>query len=210
MIWRNFSCWAWRDRFRGSAAHNTIRVDGRNQAVSIPPFVWADLPAVRILKVEDGAAFYRIDGECAYSSFRHRRALIFARPDLIWILDVIGGTEGTHNIEQFWHPGEPVTALSGHTLVIGARAALTLDPGLTLETSEGGEHGWVSNRLLHKHPAFLLRASVSANLPRVCLSVIDLLPPFTAATVVAEQTDDGWILKYRGNREAQFYLRDFV
>jgi Heparinase II/III-like protein/Heparinase II/III N-terminus len=205
----SYSDRAWRDRFRGSAAHNTIRVDGQNQAVSIPPFAWTDLPAVRILKVEDAAAFYRIDGECANSSFRHRRALIFARPDLIWIFDAISGPEGAHSIEQFWHPGEPVTVLS-HTLMIGAGAALTVDSGLTLETSENGEYGWISNRLLHRDPASVLRASISTNLPCVCLSVIDLRPPFTAATVVAEQTDDGWILKYRGNREAQFYLRNFV
>ena len=202
---------AWRDRFRGSAAHNTIRVDGLNQAASTPPFAWKDLPAVRILKI-DGAAsgFYRIDGACSYSSFRHRRVLIFARPDLIWIFDELSGPEGLHNIEQFWHPGEPVAALSDHTVMIGASAALTLDSGLTLEISEGGEYGWISNRLLHKDPASLLRASVSTNLPRVCLSVIDLRPPFTAATTAAEQTGDGWILNYRGNREAQFRLRDLA
>ena len=201
---------AWRDRFRGSGAHNTIRVDGLNQAVSIPPFAWKDLPTVRMLKVENAAGFYRIDGECAYSSFRHRRTLIFARPDLIWIFDAISGPEGRHNIEQFWHPGEPVTALSDHTVTIGAGAALTIDSGLKLEISEGGDYGWISNRLLHKNPASLLRGSVSTNLPCVCLSVIDLRPPFTAAASVAEETANGWILNYRGNREAQFRLRDLA
>jgi hypothetical protein len=198
----------WRDRFRGSTAHNTIRIDGLDQAISIPPFAWKDLPAVRVLKIEDAPEFYRIDGECAYSSFRHRRILIFARPDLIWIFDKISGPEGLHNIEQFWHPGEPLAALSDRTVMIGRGAALTLDSGLKLETSEGGEHGWISNRLLHKDPASLLRACASTNLPCVCLSVIDLRAPFKAAATAAQQTADGWILNYRGNREAQFRLRD--
>jgi hypothetical protein len=200
----------WRDRFRGSAAHNTIRVDGLNQAVSIPPFAWKNLPMVRVLHVEDAPEFHRIDGECAYLSFRHRRILIFARPDLIWIFDEISGPEGPHTIEQFWHPGEPVAALSDHTVTIGRSAALTVDSGLMLEISEGGDYGWKSSRLLHKDPAPLLRASVSTNLPRVGLSVIDLQPPFQAATAAAEWTDDGWILNYRGGRQTTFLLRDLV
>jgi hypothetical protein len=198
----------WRDHFRGSAAHNTIRVDGLNQAIPIPPFAWRDLPVIRILRVEEAPEFYRIDGECAYSSFRHRRILIFFQPDLIWMFDVISGPESSHDIEQFWHPGEPVTALSDHTVMIGRSAALTLDSDLRLEISEGGEYGWISNRLLHKDPASLLRASTSTNLPRVCLSVIDLRPPFKAAVTTALQTDEGWLLNYSGPRKAQFRLRD--
>ncbi len=196
----------WRDRFRSSAAHNTICLNGLDQGISVPPFAWRNPPQARILKVEDAPGYYRIDGECVFSSFRHRRTLIFARSGLIWIFDQISGPEGLHNIEQFWHPGEAAAAVSDHTIAIGSNAALTLDAGLSVELSEGGDYGWVSNRFLHKESAALLRARASAILPRVCLSVIDLRPPFEAATAEAKQTADGWILEYRGRREEQFRL----
>ena len=36
-----------RNRFRGSGAHNTVRIDGRDQAVPGGPFRWNDKPAVK-------------------------------------------------------------------------------------------------------------------------------------------------------------------
>src|SRR5208337_1618047 len=39
----------WRDWFRGTEAHNTIRIDGRDQAVPRGPFGWTDKPEVTIL-----------------------------------------------------------------------------------------------------------------------------------------------------------------
>jgi hypothetical protein len=201
---------AWRDRFRGSAAHNTIRIDGLDQGVSVPPFAWRNPPEARILKIEDAHGYYRVDGECVFLPFRHRRTLVFSRSGLIWILDQISGPEGPHNVEQFWHPGEPAAALSDHTIAIGKNAALTLDTGLNVELSEGDDYGWISNRFLQKESAALLRARASTILPRVCLSVIDLEPPFEAATAKAKRTPDGWILEYRGRREEQFRLRDLA
>ena len=37
-----------RNGFRGSAAHNTVRIDGRDQAIPAGPFRWIDKPDVRI------------------------------------------------------------------------------------------------------------------------------------------------------------------
>ena len=37
-----------RNRFRGSAAHNTVRIDGRDQAVPGGPFRWNDKPSVKV------------------------------------------------------------------------------------------------------------------------------------------------------------------
>ncbi len=200
----------WRDRFRGSAAHNAIRVDGLDQAASLPPFAWRNPPRTRILNVEDLPTYYRADGECLFASFRHRRTLVFARSGLIWIFDQISGPGGARYIEQFWHPGEPAAALSDHTIAIGANAALTLDSVLNVELSEGGEYGWVSKRFLQKESAPLLRASTCAILPCVCLTVIDLQPPFQAAAAQVKPTPDGWILEYRGRREERFRLRDLA
>lgn len=44
----------WREAFRGSAAHNTLRLDGRNQATPAGPFRWMDKPEVKLLEVVRG------------------------------------------------------------------------------------------------------------------------------------------------------------
>jgi len=40
----------WRDRFRGTAAHNTIRIDERDQARPSGPFAWKAPPEVKVTR----------------------------------------------------------------------------------------------------------------------------------------------------------------
>jgi hypothetical protein len=96
-----------RNWFRGSAAHNTIRIDGFDQAIPEGPFRWTDQPQVRINDWQSSAAEDYLDAECAYRGFTHRRQVRFTKPDLIVISDEISGPPGEHDIEQFWHPGSP-------------------------------------------------------------------------------------------------------
>ena len=95
----------WRDWFRGSGAHNTIRIDGLDQAMPIGPFRWAKQPQTRILEWTSNAEEDLLDAECRYGGFTHRRRVRFIKPDLILIADDISGTEGEHDVEQIWHPG---------------------------------------------------------------------------------------------------------
>lgn len=94
-----------RDRFRGSAAHSTIRVDGRNQATAVGPFWWADPPLVQILSSTLTEDQDEVVGECQYAGIMHRRLMRFAKPDLVFILDWVNGPAGDHTVEQFWHFG---------------------------------------------------------------------------------------------------------
>ncbi|MBV9300560.1 MAG: alginate lyase family protein [Acidobacteriaceae bacterium] len=92
-----------RNALRGSAAHNTIRVDGRDQAVSVGPFRWSNLPSARILTWESDAVEDLIIAECKYDGIIHRRLVRYVKPDLVFILDSVDGPPGEHEIEQFWH-----------------------------------------------------------------------------------------------------------
>jgi hypothetical protein len=93
----------WRGRFRGSAAHNTIRIDGKDQATPVGPFRWAGRPEVRILQWSSTEERDSLDAECRYSGFVHRRRFLFLKPGVLFVLDHVEGSSGEHLVEQFWH-----------------------------------------------------------------------------------------------------------
>jgi hypothetical protein len=96
----------WRDRFRGSAAHNTIRIDGADQAQAEGPFRWQGLPDVSVRDWVSTPARDLLDAHCRYAGFLHRRRWLFLKPDLLLILDQVEGPPGEHLVEQFWHAGD--------------------------------------------------------------------------------------------------------
>jgi len=96
----------WRDRFRGSAAHNTIRIDGADQAEATGPFRWRGLPEVSVRDWISTPDRDSLDAHCRYAGFLHRRRWVFLKPDLLLIFDQVEGPAGEHLVEQFWHAGD--------------------------------------------------------------------------------------------------------
>ena len=98
-----------RDEFRGSGYHNTIRVDGQDQADPTRPFRWDNKPQVTGAPIrEEGEKIY-LDATCRYRDISHRRRFTVVGSRVLYILDQLTGPEGEHLIEQFWHKGSPVT-----------------------------------------------------------------------------------------------------
>ncbi|MGC2657053.1 MAG: alginate lyase family protein [Bryobacteraceae bacterium] len=87
-----------RDKFRGSAAHSAIRIDGHDQATSAGPFWWADAGKVEVRLISEAC----VDAQCSYSGFVHRRIVRFEAPGAILVLDEIIGPPGVFTVEQFW------------------------------------------------------------------------------------------------------------
>src|SRR5262249_45861041 len=133
----------WRDRFRGSAAHNTIRINGRDQATPSNPFRWESKPEVEMLEWRTGEREDNLLAVCHYDRLTHRRRVRFEKPDRLLIEDIIEGPPGEHHIEQFWHFGGQPKALPDGSLQIGERCALQV-AGHEIEVNEGGEFGWRS------------------------------------------------------------------
>jgi hypothetical protein len=95
-----------RERFRGSAAHNTLRIDGRDQAVPAGPFGWKNQPRVKIHNWLTSDAEDTLDAECSYAGFSHRRRFRLMRADaVLFVSDEVTGPAGEHEVEQFWHLG---------------------------------------------------------------------------------------------------------
>ena len=92
-----------RDWFRGTGAHNTILIDGLDQADPVRPFRWKNKPVVRLLRWHDGYA----DAQCEYRGFIHRRRIQVCGTSAVMILDDLSGSEGEHSLEQFWNIAGP-------------------------------------------------------------------------------------------------------
>lgn len=89
----------WRSRFRGSSAHNTVRIGGRDQAEATGPFRWAKPPAVKVNQWSARPEADFIDAQCG----PHRRKVLFVKEAaVVFIFDEVRGS-ASHAIEQLWH-----------------------------------------------------------------------------------------------------------
>jgi len=138
----------WRDWFRSTEAHNTVRVGGRDQATAAGPFRWANHPEVAILDWKTNAKRDAIVGECRYCGFTHRRSIEFQKPNVILITDEISGPTGEHEVEQLWHLGS-----------LSARTRLELPEDAELAES------WRSTVFGEKHSSPMLRVRRRSALP---------------------------------------------
>lgn len=96
-----------RAAFRGTGAHNTLRVDRLDQAVSDGPFAWSAIPHVRADRwvVGDSFDFFegRHDGYKRLPDPVTHRRFVFLLKGKFWLVrDVAEGT-GRHELEIFWH-----------------------------------------------------------------------------------------------------------
>ncbi|MCP5116013.1 MAG: hypothetical protein GY953_34730, partial [bacterium] len=156
----------WRDWFRGSAAHNTVRVNGRDQAIPAGPFRWQNKPVVRVLENADSGEMGYLDAVCEYGGIRHRRRVLVLGPErLLVVLDSIIGGEGQHDIEWFWHLGAPAERVGDHCFRIGRLATLAVPSTERLVYEVDGVHGWRSPVLGLREAAPVVRIAQRRRLP---------------------------------------------
>lgn len=165
---------AWRNRFRGTAAHNTIRIDGLEQGIPGGPFQWQTRPDVQTLRWETSPQQDLLVAACSYRGFRHQRTITFHKTDrVIKVIDDLEGA-GEHRIEQFWHLGAEVRQRSPHSFQIGSKALLLFEETIQPNLSEGGDYGWTSPALGVKSPSPLILVELQATFPVRLTTWIDL------------------------------------
>lgn len=179
---------AWQDYLRATAAHSTVRVDGRDQAIPAGPFKWQALPEARLqrwlstetLDIADAEhdGYTRLPGRV-----RHRRRVLFVKPRYWVIVDDLEGS-AEHRVELTFQFA-PLTATVGPDLWARARwmgdNALLIRPFATVALRGRiymGEiaplRGWVSPNYGQRTPAPALVYEADADLP---LRMVTLLLP---------------------------------
>jgi hypothetical protein len=95
--------------YRGTSAHNTMVVDGKDQAESKGPFGWERAPSVKVQTWVTGKSFSLLDAshdgyECLPEPVTHRR-LVFHRKGQFWLVRDVAAGHGSHHLELLWHLG---------------------------------------------------------------------------------------------------------
>jgi hypothetical protein len=165
-----------RDWFRGSAAHNTIRINGKDQAMPAGPFRWLKKPVVDILEWSSTARHDLISATCRSHSFGgdvkfiHRRTVLLIRPNLLIVCDTIDGPAGSHMVEQFWHPGEVLTPVTPTCVEIGTQSHLLTEEGRCFDIEEG----WRSRVFGQKSRAKMLVVRYQGGLPATLWAALSI------------------------------------
>ena len=174
-----------RNLLRGTGAHNTVRIDGVDQAEPDGPFGWRELPRVSLeayhrgetfsLLVADHSGYQRLPGGVV-----HQRAIFEAKSGFWFLRDVVRGG-GQHELEQFWHfaPGlEVKTEVDGSFTIQDSHR----DHGLALLTAEKQspqshmEEDYWSPSYGHAMSSFTLRLSRRSMLPSEFATLLIPLP----------------------------------
>jgi Heparinase II/III-like protein/Heparinase II/III N-terminus len=167
----------WRDYFRSTPAHNTIAIDGEDQAERVDWFKWRKLPEVKLESFFSHPEFDFVAGSHnGYSRFGdsliHRRSVTFVKPEYWVIADELSGS-GKHEIQAFFHfgPGVEVERTQQGWLAMRGSDRLLLIPAnasLDFRLVKGEEppiQGWYSADYGHREPAYALIGEAKAQLP---------------------------------------------
>jgi hypothetical protein len=210
-----------RHQFRGTGAHNTLRVDKLDQAVPEGPFAWSSIPRVKTETWVNGQTFDFFVGN--HDGYRrlpdpvlHRRFVFHVRGGSWFVRDVAEG-RGSHQLETFWHfapdldvkeqPGGVFVASLPDAAAQSACLALLIDrrSAWTTEITEGV----VSPAYGSKQVAPVVRASASATLPEDC--AVMLLPMARAAgTGTFSSLDESSVQGVRGYRYRTQQTMEFL
>ena len=149
----------WRRYFRGTSAHNTVGVDGKDQAEYAGPFLWATHADGRLETIADGPEGFEVLGR--HDGYRrlpdpveHERRVLFRRGLGYRIVDRLWGRR-PHRFDLFWN----------------------LDPDVELEPLDGREDGVVAWRLVSRGAPLLgLVIAAEGRLDTRCLRGDETIP----------------------------------
>jgi Heparinase II/III-like protein/Heparinase II/III N-terminus len=180
----------WRHWFKGSAAHNTVTVDGLDQTPFRHSGPKGPTSQARIIRRESTQHFDAIEADVVSPQHEvvHTRRVLFPNREFWVVHDHVRG-DVDHRYEARWHlPAEAhdrVTVVrdSKQTTVVTPAGSLILPARLTVEI----EPGWVSPTygIKHQAPVVVVRADGSR------ADIITVLSPGDAQVALDDHTVAG-------------------
>ncbi len=153
----------WRDYFRGTSAHNTVRVDGVDQSLIGGNFLWLKHAKAWCEQWEsDVDRDYFAGAHDGYQSLPdpvlHQRAIDFDRASRVLRVTDTLTCKGVHQVELFWHFAETCQIqVSGNEIsaLCDGRAVRLVMPGNkwkpnVVRGQETPPLGWISRRFDQK------------------------------------------------------------
>ena len=161
-----------RDQFRGTAAHNTLQIDGLNQAEPKGPFAWVRLPNVKRERWINGDHFDLFAGtQDGYAHLEHpviHCRWIFGLKSRFWLVRDVAMGRGQHRLDLFWHLDPGLRQGRNGREIFHAENG---GQGLGLLTAHGHDwsqevsEGWWSPAYGRKEPAPVAHFGTVAELP---------------------------------------------
>lgn len=161
----------WRDYFKGTSAHNTVRVDGVDQSISGGNFLWIKHAQSQVIAIERTPLADRwVASHDGYARLKHplthRRELLFEKQQSrLQVTDELLGS-GEHEVELFWHFAEQCEVLTnGRDVRVSCGdvlVSMTMPEELRCNVHRGVEQpqpaGWISRSFDVKVPTTTLVA----------------------------------------------------
>ena len=163
----------WRNYFRGTRAHNTVRVDHLDQAVQETAFMWSQpFHAQAVVNEESSDGVVTVlayhNGYVKRTGVTHWRAVLYAPPCSWLVWDRLTG-DGVHDVELNWHLGVAPRSQDGRYVLACETEILSLVvQGGTTTLHRGDvepQCGWWSPRYGVKEPISMLRTEYAGSLP---------------------------------------------
>lgn len=179
----------WRDYFRGTSAHNTVRIDGLDQSVSGGRFMWLRKARAAIERMPQSPHDFDFRGshdgyQRLADPVRHVRSVRYeADAGTLVVRDEVSARR-PHGVELFWHfaPELNVRLTSSGLSARGKNFTLQMQAvgaDLKLELVRGAEHpplGWISRSYESRQACDVLRIStVSSAIPVECRFTINFV-----------------------------------
>ncbi len=155
----------WREYFRGTSAHNTVRLDGFNQSTSGGNFMWSHKANAYCEKFtsspEEDIFIGSHDGyKWLEDPVIHKRKIRYNKQNKSLQVTDIFECKGKHDIEQFWHFSEfcEIEKYSSDFVVINHERAVRISLPKEVQESKviygdkGIPLGWVSRQYDVKEP----------------------------------------------------------
>jgi hypothetical protein len=174
----------WRDYFRGTSAHNTVRIEGKDQSVIGGSFLWTEKAEARLVSATGaGVCGRHIGYRRLPQAVIHEREITFVEPGNSYSVTDRISTRGEVQVEQFFHlapdcrcekDGEGYRIENGGAVIRIVPSPIIAQAD-ALRGSLDPRAGWYSPGFDRKSPATTLRFSARVKSEAAIMTKIILL-----------------------------------